>query len=238
MQTTTHRTDSHRKSTRLNKQSNHTQLLTLDRSSLLQELALIKLTSAKKLLSHLHPSDPFSLFPNPHAPFTEQSVHRQDYTFFPTSLQKSYKPTESRHISDLPFQASTEHRSNFYTKTLEANHSYKPEPTVYRPSSQPLDATTPIAMDLHTKRMVTEIVKPIRQKAELFIHSGAFDADTVHRSDFKGVVNKICPAEFVLTRRDRSYKLQGQRNGHRYYRKVVASVPDQVRLRRMSPVQG
>uniref|UniRef100_A0A915DWD9 Uncharacterized protein n=1 Tax=Ditylenchus dipsaci TaxID=166011 RepID=A0A915DWD9_9BILA len=63
-------------------------------------------------------------------------------------------------------QASTEHRSNFYTKTLEANHSYKPEPTVYRPSSQPLDATTTYRNGF-TYKKDAEIVKPIRQKAEL-----------------------------------------------------------------------
>ena len=78
--------------------------------------------------------------------------------------------------------------------------------------------------------------QPIRHREETQPHyGGAFDGTTTHRADFGVKHRKICPAELVLSRRDRSYKLLGNRGGHRFYRRVRPGVPAHGKL---SAVEG
>ncbi|KAK6731869.1 hypothetical protein RB195_007991 [Necator americanus] len=50
-----------------------------------------------------------------------------------------------------------------------------------------------------------------------YLSSSAFVGDTTQKSDFTAKKVDICPAEKVLSRRDKSYEFSAKRNGHDFY---------------------
>jgi len=82
---------------------------------------------------------------------------------------------------------------------------------------------------------------PIPPAASTLLQTGLpFDANTTHRHDFvekKGI--DWCPAEMLLNRRDRSFQLVGDQQGHRWYQRVGrGGVDDAPNRRQLAPVQG
>ncbi|KAI1722522.1 stabilizer of axonemal microtubules 2 [Ditylenchus destructor] len=174
-------------------------------------------------------------------PFASESVNHRDYKVFRMTPPKEFRPKESRHLSDEPFSATTEHKSSFNRKLIDVVPSFKPQTPIYRRSSQPLDVVTTYQEGFTSKTDEVEKVEPMRHKSHLTVSSNQrFDSATVHQTDYTAKMEKICPAELVLTRRDHSFRLSGRRNGHKYYKKIGPSIPADSRLirRQMSPVQG
>ncbi|RCN34341.1 hypothetical protein ANCCAN_19812 [Ancylostoma caninum] len=57
----------------------------------------------------------------------------------------------------------------------------------------------------------------MRPTERSYASNSAFIGDTTQKSDYTTKKVDICPAENVLTRRDKSYEFSATRNGHNFY---------------------
>ncbi|KAI6182266.1 hypothetical protein M3Y97_00361500 [Aphelenchoides bicaudatus] len=155
-------------------------------------------------------------------PFDATTTNLHDYKVFEGNHRQrtSYRPNGSRHLSNEPFDGTTEHRANYDGKTIAVQRAARPI-TEYQPSSERMEGDTTYRIGFaHKKAEPAQSMKPSNERVG---PDGPFDAMTTHRTDFIERQNgreKPCPAHVVLNQKTHNYQHVGQKDGHRFYRRV------------------
>uniref|UniRef100_A0A1I7UYC1 Uncharacterized protein n=1 Tax=Caenorhabditis tropicalis TaxID=1561998 RepID=A0A1I7UYC1_9PELO len=150
---------------------------------------------------------------------------------------------------NAPFDGESTNHADFQRKEAEKSKLSRPHSSsnLLSPSASKFDATTTTRADFIQKPHVRVInVKP--RDDSFSGHVSRFDADTTYHdgfqeksettqhSDFIEKHVDICPAEKVLTRRDRSFEFKRTANGHRYYEQRVTH--GTIQPNRLVPVEA
>ncbi|CAD6186299.1 unnamed protein product [Caenorhabditis auriculariae] len=148
----------------------------------------------------------------PSGEFFDTTTNRVDFNHKTGSRPQAVRPLSSSLLLDGNFAQSTTTHDDFIAKPATKTISVKPANVSFM-SDEPFDATSTYHDGFGRK--YGERPEIARPHDEWLNASGEFLGQSTQRSDFTQKHVNICPAEKVLTRRDRSYKFHHSINGHK-----------------------
>ncbi|VDN50354.1 unnamed protein product [Dracunculus medinensis] len=161
-------------------------------------------------------------------PFNAISLSHQDYVNHEINKTVPIRPSDEQGLPREAFEilllilfyGTTEHRANFYKKLIQLNrHSRHNE--VYQRSINGNELMEKKTTYLHDYVPVKcHHQSPFRPKESQYASHNAFMDLTTHACDYINRTIQICPAQYVLTRGRKSFKLVGDSGGHRFYQSI------------------
>ncbi|KAK6031850.1 hypothetical protein OSTOST_01982 [Ostertagia ostertagi] len=138
----------------------------------------------------------------PSGDFSGITTNRADY---------DQKKVVSSECLQFTFSTSLEEEETHYACSFQAMRPVRP----VRPRSNEIEHGRPF--EGHSTYQDATRQRSMRPKETNYASTDAFAGKTTQRTDFTKKKVDICPAEKVLSRRDRTYEFSNTRNGHDFY---------------------
>ncbi|KAK6016779.1 hypothetical protein OSTOST_17733 [Ostertagia ostertagi] len=150
----------------------------------------------------------------PSGDFSGITTNRADYDQKKAMRSSPIRPSSSNLLLDGPMDALTITQADYQGRRGE-------KVIAVRPRSNEIEHGRPFEghstyQDGYVPKEATR-QRSMRPKETNYASTDAFAGKTTQRTDFTKKKVDICPAEKVLSRRDRTYEFSNTRNGHDFY---------------------